>query len=192
MLKINALSKSFGEQILFENFSYQFSDTGLYVLRGDSGRGKTTLLRMIAGLDTDYTGTIEGAETCSYLFQDRRLFPTLNALDNVLCTLPSPQRKAMRETAVSLLKRLNLTPEDMLKKPKALSGGMQQRVAIARAILYPAPLLLLDEPSKEMDADNREVLSQIIREEAKKRLVILVTHDPADSFPECTVLNLSE
>ena len=79
MLILNNVSKAFGDKVLFENLSLEFN-TGLYLIRGNSGIGKTTLLRIIAGLDTDYDGEVIGGglKNVSFSFQEYRLFPTLN------------------------------------------------------------------------------------------------------------------
>ncbi len=182
LITISDLTKRFGEQIVFENFSYAFPETGLYCLMGESGRGKTTLLRIIAGLDKDYRGEVTSLPRVSYLFQDKRLFPTLTTLDNlmIVCHAKGDEKAAFAARAKALLLRLNIAEDDFLKKPAQLSGGMQQRVAIARAVLFDAPVLLLDEPSKELDEQNIQVLREIIREESEKRLVIAVSHHEDD------------
>ncbi len=182
LLVLDHVSKSFGEQRVIEDFSYAFPQTGLYCLTGESGRGKTTLLRIIAGLDQDFTGSVTPLARVSFLFQEKRLFPTLSSLENLTIisdkhTCP-PQE--FRERASAMLRRLNFSDEDMKKTPSQLSGGMQQRVAIARAFLFDAPVLLLDEPSKELDEQNTNILRNIIVEEAKRRLVIAVSHHEDD------------
>ena len=85
-LSINNVSKSFDKKILFDNFSLVLPEKGVFVLSGESGVGKTTLLRMISGLDTDFSGEISGGgiKNCSVAFQEYRLFPTLSALDNLV------------------------------------------------------------------------------------------------------------
>jgi ABC-type lipoprotein export system ATPase subunit len=188
-LEIKGLSKSFGEQCILADFSYSFPEKGLFLLKGESGRGKTTLLRIIAGIDTDYAGEII-SPAVSYLFQDKRLFPTLTALDNVMIVLDkhNADKMVLLERAKALLKRLQFSPQDMKKYPRELSGGMQQRVAIARAIFYDAPVLLLDEPTKELDPQNRDILLELIQNEAQRRLVILVTHD--DEYGEIPSENI--
>lgn len=186
MIKLQNLTKSFSEAKLFENLSYDFPEKGLVYLTGESGKGKTTLLRMIAGLDTAYTGTISREGEVSYLFQDRRLFPVLTALDNVAIAHENggADKATAREKARDLLLALNLSDEDMQKRPSQLSGGMQQRVAFARALLFDAPILLLDEPFKELDEKNRQVITHMILEEAERRLVVLVNHDALHNLPQ--------
>ena len=84
-LIIKNLKKNFGRKIIFDNFSYSFNDTGIYALTGESGIGKTTLLRIIACLDKDFSGSIEAPKKVSVAFQEHRLFPNLSALDNLIC-----------------------------------------------------------------------------------------------------------
>ena len=176
-LQIINLSKSFEDKIIFDNFSYGFQDKGLYIISGDSGKGKTTLLRIIAGLDKSYKGTVTGGGNVSYLFQEYRLFPNLNLIDNVLSiSFESYTDREKRKTA-DLLLSLGFSKDDFDLMPDELSGGMKQRVSFARAILYEAPVLLLDEPTKELDSALKEQILKIIIKESEKRLVIFVTHD---------------
>ena len=179
-IKIINLSKRFDEKIIFENFSYDFGDKGIYILKGDSGIGKTTLLRLISGLDKDYSGHIikEGYLKISYCFQEHRLFPWLNAIKNVIVASGDESDGILIEKASKLLNRLKFTDKDMLLLPSQLSGGMRQRVSFARAILNEANILLLDEVTKELDTELSKTILDIIKEESKKRLIILVTHKP--------------
>ena len=182
MLEIKNLSKSFDCKILFEGFSYSFSDTDSYAIVGESGIGKTTLLRMIAGLDNDYTGEIVGGGTqkVSFAFQEYRLFPWLSAIDNVIFAISNRKDEAVRKKAYDMLLTLGLREGDMKLTPSELSGGMKQRVSIARAMLFDRPILLLDEPTKELDRGNSDIVRSLILEESKRRLVILVTHRQED------------
>ncbi len=179
-LIINDVYKSFGEKSVLSGFSYEFFDRGIYAVCGESGVGKTTLLRIISGLDKDYTGSVLGGgfKNVSVAFQEYRLFPHLNALDNV--KLANKESEAELEAAKEILTRLGFSDEDMKKRPTELSGGMKQRVSLARAILKDAPVLLLDEPTKELDGALRDEVYGIITEEAKRRLVIIVTHHGED------------
>ncbi len=192
-LVIKNLNKCFDEKTIFTDFSFSFSDNGIYVIRGESGAGKTTLLRIISGLDKEYTGIVErnspGVAMC---FQEYRLFNNLTALENV--TKISFKKATDTDVAYvkSLFKRLNFTENDMLLYPDALSGGMKQRVAFIRAIAKNAPLLILDEPTKEVDPENASIMRQIIKEESNTRLVLMVTHKAEDvSDLDATVIDIS-
>lgn len=181
-LEIKNLCKSFDGKIIFSDFSYSFNETGIYAILGESGRGKTTLLRMICGLDEKYSGEIIGGGIgkTSVAFQEYRLFPTLSALMNLVCTVSDTPDDGTVAMAKSALSSLGFTENDMNLYPHELSGGMKQRVSLARALMFDAPILLIDEPTKELDAENTAKVVEAIKKEGEKRLVILVTHRPED------------
>ena len=184
-LELRSVTKSFGENTLFRDFSYVFLNMGSYVLKGDSGTGKTTFLRMISGIDNDYSGEIIGGgiENTSICFQEYRLFPLISAFANVLkVAFPTANEENSQKT-FALLSKLGFTEESMKLKPSKLSGGMKQRIAFARAVLRDTPILLLDEPTKELDSELSLKMIDIIKEESKKRLVITVTHKNEDWEP---------
>ena len=181
-LTLTSISKSFGEKVIFSDLSYTFGQRGIYALVGESGRGKTTLIRMIAGLDRDYIGQIDGGGTknVSVLFQEHRLFPQLSALDNILLVSRQDLTAEEKERAVTLLLALGFKKEELELKPAELSGGMKQRISLVRALMRPAPVLLLDEPTKELDAELCTKVNDLIIAEAKRRLVIISTHSQKD------------
>lgn len=188
ILKLDNLSKRFDGVDIFTSFSYSFQNRGVYVISGESGIGKTTLLRIIAGLDKEYDGFITGGgvENVSFMFQEYRLFPTLNAVKNA--SLVSADNL---NVASKLLIRLGFKKNDLNKRPRELSGGMKQRVSFVRALLKNAPILLLDEPTKELDEETASIMLEIIGEEAKKRLVIIVTHDDvSDKLSDAQIIHL--
>ena len=182
MLEIKNLTKSFGKKTVISNFSYSFDERGLYALVGESGSGKTTLMRLIAGLDTDFSGEINGGgrDATSIAFQEKRLFPNLSALNNVLeisfSSYSDEENTRVREKFL----QLGFSDSEMMLSPSELSGGMRQRVSFLRAVMRKAPILLLDEPTKELDDKNRRAINDIIKEEAKRRLVIIATHNGDD------------
>lgn len=189
MIKIKNLTKKFDKNVIFDNFSYTFSDVGCYALVGDSGIGKTTLLRIISGLDKDYSGEIiSDFKGCSVAFQEYRLFPELTAVQNVIFAISDTNSEAVFEISKNMLEKLGFIDDEINLIPRELSGGMKQRVSLARAFLYDAPVLLLDEPTKELDENNARIVREIIAEESKKRLVIMVSHNKDD----ITALNAIE
>ena len=179
----SSLSFSYGKKTVFDGFSYAFRGPGIYLLTGRSGCGKTTLLRLIAGLEKPKSGTLTVSDACAFAFQEYRLFPTVTALQNVTCVRnPETKEEAARNDAeaLSLLGSLGLSPEDAACFPAALSGGMKQRVSLARALFSPHPIKLLDEVTKELDqASVSLVLEQIARISADS-LILFSTHRPED------------
>lgn len=181
-LTITNLSKSFGKKEIFNSFSQNFSDTGIYSISGDSGVGKTTLLRMIAGLERDHSGEILGGgfDNVAFAFQEYRLFPTLSAIENVIIPNGNMNDEALKNTAEEMLLALDFKERDFLSDTSELSGGMKQRISLARALISNKPIILLDEPTKELDSGIRKKLYDIIKTKSKSKLIILVSHNRED------------
>lgn len=193
-LELKNISKKYEEKTLFCDFSHVFPQKGITVLCGDSGCGKTSLLRIIAGTDTVYDGKVFGGGygNVSYCFQEYRLLRTINLLENVgkiaFVTFGTEERKKCTE----LLGTLGFTEREYQLYPDELSGGMKQRVALARALLRDAPILLLDEPFKELDPKLKATVRDLIAAEGKKRCVILTSHRSLnDVFPDAQCIVLS-
>ena len=174
---LRSISKSYGETHVFRDFSARFPLGETSVVTGVSGGGKTTLLRLVLGLETPDGGEITGVpERRAAVFQEDRLCPQLTALENVL--LAAGRR---RETqARDILSRLGLG--GALAAPAAeLSGGMRRRCALARALCADADLLALDEPFKGLDEANRRAALETVRALAHDKTVLFVTHDAAEA-----------
>ncbi|MDR3404321.1 MAG: amino acid ABC transporter ATP-binding protein [Chthoniobacter sp.] len=194
-LSLEALSKSFGPNRVIDNVTVDFGELRSLALIGPSGGGKSTLLRIIAGLETPDSGgfaldgqrigTNEAAlrahrQHLGVVFQAYNLFPHLTALANI--TLPLEKvhgltPAAAEEIARETLRRFALA-DHAHKKPAELSGGQKQRVAIARAIAIKPRLLLFDEPTSALDPEmTAEVLDVIEELKNEGHDFLLVTHE---------------
>lgn len=178
-LECVGLRKAYGPHVVLDGFSHAFPAGGVTCVQGRSGCGKTTLLRLIAGLEKPDAGTITGVPEggISMMFQEDRLPPQLTAAGCLKCVLArTPERDARVADA---LRALDLSGEPG-QPVREFSGGMRRRVALARALLYPSKLVLLDEPFKGLDAATRQRAIDFARPLLAGRTVLLVTHDPQD------------
>jgi len=190
------LSKSFGKTSILENISFDVAEGEVLVLLGASGSGKTTILRIIAGLEMPYTGKVilHGKDVTELparergvgvIFQSYALFPKMTVEKNIGYGLRirKRKRKEIRQTVDELLKLVQLE-EHRKKYPSQLSGGQQQRVAIARTLAYKPEVLLFDEPFGALDTQTRVHLRREIRALLRKVNVpsIFITHDQEEAL----------
>lgn len=194
-LNLDGISKRFGDQTALVNVTLELADAHAVVLIGPSGGGKSTLLRIIAGLEIPDAGrvVINGEELVfaeeqllrhrrciGTVFQSFNLFPHLSALENITLPLEKAHgygREEAQSYAFQLLTRFQLE-NHAAKKPAQLSGGQQQRVAIARAIAVKPRVLLFDEPTSALDPEmTGEVLDLIAELRSEGRDLLLVTHE---------------
>ena len=172
-IRLEHLSKSFGEKQLLRELNAVFPEGSVSAVLAPSGKGKTTLLRILLGLEKADGGTVSGMpEKISVLFQEDRLFPQLDAAQNIRALAPADVGE--REIS-ALLEKLGIG-EALHRDVKVLSGGMARRVAIARALLAQSDILLLDEPFRGLDADTRAVTARTVLEYSQGKTVILFAH----------------
>ena len=193
-LEFDAVTKRYGDHTVLDAITAQLEFPHVLALLGPSGGGKSTLLRVIGGLEYPETGslTIDGQRVptrekplrtfrsnIGTVFQSWNLFPHLDALANIMLPLTAVHglaAEAARDRSLELLERLHLTGHGH-KRPAELSGGQRQRVAIARAVAIHPRLLLLDEPTSALDPEmTAEVLEVIADLKSEGRTFILVTH----------------
>ena len=175
-MEIKNLCKAYGDLPVLENVSFTVG-VGVTALWGPSGVGKTTLLRILLGLEKPDSGELMGtAVRWSAVFQEDRLLEGLDAAGNLRFALgPAYDTRA----AEAMLEELGLA--DVGSKPVgAWSGGMKRRLALARALLAPSEAIALDEPFTGLDDENRQRAIRAIRRVAETKPVLLVTHDQAD------------
>lgn len=179
-IEISGLSKSFRvdgrELVVLKGLNLSVPANEITVLLGRSGCGKTTLLRLIGGLDRDYTGTIRTPDSrTAFVFQEARLMPWLTVSQNIAFGLKK------KETDPAEISRLiSLTGLEGFDKalPRQLSGGMQQRTALARALALNPGFILMDEPFAALDHFTREKMQQVLLDIHKTNRcgVLFVTH----------------
>ncbi len=176
MMNIRNLSFSYDERPILEDFSLTVAENECVCIKAVSGKGKTTLLRLILGLETDFSGEIEVPKNISAVFQEDRLIEHLSLKRNILLA------KDDAEKCDEMLKKVGLY-DVRHKKVSQLSGGMKRRVAILRALQFGGDLLLLDEPFNGIDYENKKILAEIIKSEfmVSGKAVLLVTHITEDA-----------
>lgn len=196
MLKITDASLSYKKQALFSGLNLEIPEDEWVVILGKSGVGKTSLLRMIAGLtkifpevDTEVSGRIlwQGKNDLqvdvAYMAQQDGLFPWLSVFDNVIIYPCLQGKKINRQQAQKFLEQVGLGGH-FDKKPAVLSGGMRQRVALARTLMQDKPILLMDEPFSALDALTRLEMQTLFVNtlRPRKKMLIMVTHDPWEAL----------
>jgi ABC-type Fe3+/spermidine/putrescine transport system ATPase subunit len=193
---VKGVSKKFGETVVLEDINFDVGEGEILVLLGASGSGKTTILRVIAGLELPNSGQVilHGKDVTELparergtgvIFQNYALFPKMTVESNIGygLRLRRKSKKEIKETVNRLVELVHLE-EHRKKHPSQLSGGQQQRVAIARALAYNPEVLLFDEPFGALDAQIRTTLRREIRALLKKINVpsIFITHDQEEAL----------
>lgn len=192
MLELKNIRKTYGNKQIFDGFNLTVEEGKVLSLVGPSGGGKTTLLRMLAGLEKIDAGEIiyngqsvaidhlEEANLLGFVFQDFQLFPHLSVLENLtlspIRTMNLTKEEADRK-AMSLLGKLELT-EQASAYPHSLSGGQKQRVALARAMMIEPKIIGYDEPTSALDPTLRQEVEKLILFNKEQGVTqIVVTHD---------------
>lgn len=171
-IQIRGLCHSFGEKRIFEHFDLTLPDGGLYGLTAPSGRGKTTLLRILAGLQQPDAGTVTQGVRYTAVFQTDRLLPGRNPVEQLLFVRGGKRERAECQSFLS-----GILPADSLTQPvEELSGGMQRRVAIARALWADSNCVLMDEPFTGLDEDTLHKTADFILAKRQGRTLLLSTH----------------
>ena len=167
-IKIKHLDKAYGEQQILKDFSCLFPEGKTTCIRGKSGCGKTTLLRLLLGLESPDTGEIEGMEgkKIAAVFQEDRLCENLSAASNIRMVCREPITDQQLEEAYKAVAPV-----------RELSGGMRRRVSVLRALLAESDCVVMDEPLKGLDEDTKERTIKYILEKTTGKTLIFVTHE---------------
>ena len=193
MLELKNISKKFKDKEILSNFNLKVEENKILAIVGPSGGGKTTLLRMLAGLESIDSGEIifngenlplnelEKRNLLGFVFQDFQLFPHMTVLENLVISpiqTMGIKKDEAEAKAIKLLEQLGL--ENHCKSyPHSLSGGQKQRVAIARALVNNPSIILADEPTGALDTKTGNQIMQLLVELNKEgKTIIMVTHEP--------------
>ena len=177
-ISVKNLRKAYGEQLVLNDVSFEIPAQQVTCIMAPSGVGKTTLLRILLGLEQPDSGTVSVLPDCRWaaVFQEDRLLEHLDAMENLRFVLGNELNKT---EAGRLLQELGLS--DFEGKPvRDFSGGMKRRLALARALLAPSDALALDEPFAGLDEENRARAIACIRRRTVGKTVLLVTHNEED------------
>lgn len=192
MLEVRNLSKTFGNKQIFSDYHLLIPEGQIIAIVGQSGGGKTTLLRMLAGLETIDAGELlyngeslsidelEKRNLLGFVFQDFQLFPHLSVLENLTLSpikTMGMTKEAAEKKAAGLLEKLGLA-NHAHAYPFSLSGGQKQRVALARAMMIDPEIIGYDEPTSALDPELRKEVEQLILKNRETGITqIVVTHD---------------
>lgn len=200
MIQLNDVTTGYSRNSpLLQNFSYSFENK-IYGILGESGCGKTTLLRTIAGLTKPLSGNVQidgqavknPAKTGVYmLHQNYTSFDWMNCLQNILIAKKIKGRVTQEDifAANQMLEKVGLI-DHASKFPRQLSGGMRQRLALARTLFMKPQILLMDEPLSALDPDTRAEMQQLILDLHKEtsNTIIMVTHSTDEANRMCDVI----
>lgn len=189
LIRLNINHKAFGEKIVFNETKIEIHEKDFLVIYGESGIGKSTLLKMI-GLISNFDGEYfmndklvdkksrekTRIDNFSYLFQDSFLIPYLNVFENIVLPLKNLKKYINNDEIMKIAERLKIS-ELLDRKIDNLSGGEATRVSMARAIAANRPILIVDEPTGNLDSENASSVMQILKEENENgKTIIMVSH----------------
>lgn len=171
-MKINNITKIFDKKLIFDKFSMEIPENKVTAITGESGCGKTTLLRIIAGLDNSYTGEISmESDKISYVFQEPRLFDAITVKQNLELV-----EKGTHLSTDEILSIVELQNEQNTY-PNELSGGMKMRLSLARALYYNGDVFIMDEPFSALDNDMKNRIIPRIFNLINGKTVVIVSHN---------------
>jgi putative hydroxymethylpyrimidine transport system ATP-binding protein len=185
-IRVDGLTLRYGERTIFEKLTFEIKSGEFIALLGSSGVGKSSLLKIIAGLAKPTSGTVVGSDgqpitgRLAYMGQQDLLYPWLNVVENVTLGARLRREPVDRAYADHLLERVGLAGRQEAL-PMALSGGMRQRAAIARTLYERRSIVLMDEPFSALDAITRASVQELAAELLDGCTALLITHDPMEA-----------
>lgn len=178
-IRVDSLCKKFGDKTVLDSFDFEFQAGKITCIMGESGIGKTTLQRILMGLEKKDSGVITGIDEktrISAVFQEDRLCDNLTAYGNIVMVC---DKNITKDTIIKHLTAI-LPESALFQKSSELSGGMRQRVAIVRAMISSSEVVMMDEPFKGLDEENKLSVIKYIKDTQKGRTMLVVTHNSDD------------
>jgi len=178
-IEISNISKAYGSKIIFNSFNCRIETGTVTCFMGQSGQGKTTLLRILSGLEKPDSGQITGMteKKKSAVFQEDRLCENISAAANIrlVCS-----RSLKTSSIIEAMSSVGLSDDCARQTVDSMSGGQRRRIAILRALAAEYDILFMDEPFKELDTETKEKVMLYTKEKSREKTVILVTHDKTE------------
>ena len=186
-IEVKGLTKAYGKAYVFRDLTISFPDGVTTVIMGASGCGKTTLARILLGLETADAGGVTGMpDKTAVVFQEDRLCTDFSAYENITLVLDTKKmdRQALWETVSREAAQVGITEAHLRQNVEELSGGMKRRIALLRAVLYDADCMILDEAFQGLDAETKQRTIAYVKERTAGKTCIVITHneDEAEQF----------
>lgn len=188
MISLEHISKSYGSTVVLKDFQLEIREKEAVAVVGESGCGKTTLLRIMAGLEPDYEGDVRkdgislrktppNHRDMALVYQEPALWNHMTVRENILFAADRKGAKRIPDSFQQICDGLEITPL-LARYPNEISGGQAKRVSLARALISPKEILLLDEPLSNIDRETRAKVMQFLKEHyVGRRTIVYVSHD---------------
>ncbi len=202
-LEVEGVSKTYNRRIIFSNVNFKLDESGSIIIAGKNGSGKSTLLKILIGVLSQTKGTIsvslDGKEvkkqdlfrSIGFVSPYLQMYDEFSAFENLDLYRKIRTINTSDEILDSLLERVNLT-QAKNQLVRTFSSGMKQRLKYAFALLHQPPILLLDEPTANLDSEGKVIVHEIVQEQKQHGLIIVATNEPDEIKWGDTVLNLDE
>ncbi|MCL2270689.1 MAG: ATP-binding cassette domain-containing protein [Treponema sp.] len=179
VIELTDICKAYGQKTVFDRFNCHIETGAVTCFMGQSGQGKTTLLRIILGLERPDGGHITGMshKRKSVIFQEDRLCENISAAANIRLVCSKPVKLG---SIIESMSAVGLAPDCVNQTARTMSGGQRRRVAILRALAADYDVLCMDEPFKGLDTEIKEKVLLYTKEQSKGKTVIFVTHDKTE------------
>lgn len=198
MIELKNITKKFEDKYIFREINFKFENNNKYIIVGESGIGKTTLLNILCGYTQLDSGAVvkSNNDNIQYLFQDQLLFTNMTVIENLYIKYCSKIKNCLHisnysNLFMSILNDFSLG-ELANKKVSLLSGGEKQRVQLAQISLFDPDIILMDEPTSNLDKVNKIKIAQLIDTFFNNKLIIIVSHDDPYIFKNIHIVELKE